>query len=256
MKSFKKKKCLFLGYNKKQTNLIKFLENRNFKVSHTQNKINEKKINKYDLIISFGYKKIIDYKFLKKLSRPIINLHIGYLPFNRGAHPNLWSFLDNTPSGVTIHEVDKGIDTGDILFQKKIDFNSKHKNFSQTYKHLKNEIEKLFFLKFNEIVKKKYKKTKQRGIHTFHKIREKPNFIRWDMNIEIAKKKYDKFLEKETKKNLSLINEIENVRGSNNVNWMDILRLGIIKSPKDAKNIIKKINSDDDVIGSLLKKLT
>ena len=52
------------------------------------------------------------------------------------------------------------------------------------------------------------------------------------------------------KKNLSLIDAIQNVRKSNNVNWMDILRLGMIKSPKDAKNLIKKISSDDDEIGS------
>jgi len=57
------------------------------------------------------------------------------------------------------------------------------------------------------------------------------------------------------KKNLSLIDDIQNVRKSNNVNWMDILRLGMIKSPKDAKNIIKKISSDDDDIGYLLKKI-
>ena len=69
--------------------------------------------------MSFGYRKIIHNKILKKLHKPIVNLHISYLPYNRGSHPAFWAFLDRTPSGVTIHELDKGIDTGKIIFQKK-----------------------------------------------------------------------------------------------------------------------------------------
>lgn len=250
-----KKNCLFLGYNKKKTKLIKFLESKNFKVTQTQKKINYKQVKKFDLIISFGYKKIINKEVIKKIKKPIINLHIGYLPFNRGFHPNMWSFLENTPSGITIHEVDEGLDTGHIILQKKVEFKHKLKNFIQTYDFLQNEIEKLFILNYEIIYKKKYKKIKQRGIHTFHKKNEKPKFIKWKMSIEVAKKKYDKFLELDIKKNLFLIDEIENVRKGNNVNWMDILRLGMIKSPKDAKSIIKKISSDDDAIGSLLRKI-
>tara|TARA_A100001015_G_scaffold306072_1_gene399772 strand:+ start:932 stop:1690 length:759 start_codon:yes stop_codon:yes gene_type:complete len=250
-----KKKCLFLGYKNKQTKLIKFLRQNNFEVSNTSKTITFKQIKKYNLIISFGYKKIINSEIINKLKRPIINLHIGYLPFNRGFHPNLWSFLDNTPSGVTIHEIDKGLDTGPIIFQKKVSFKPNVSNFIQTYKILRDEIEKLFILNFKKLVNGKYRRIKQRGIHTFHKENEKPNFIKWSMKIEKAKKKYDKYLKADIKKNLSLIDAIQDVRKNNNVNWMDILRLGMIKSPKDAKNLIKKISSDDDEIGSLLRKI-
>ncbi len=250
-----KKKCLFLGYNNKQTKLIKFLKQNNFEVSNTNKTITFKKIKKYDLIISYGYKKKINSEIIKKLKKPIINLHIGYLPFNRGFHPNLWSFLDNTPSGVTIHEIDEGLDTGPILFQKKVNFKSDASNFIQTYKILRKEIEKLFIFNFKKLVNKKYRRINQRGIHTFHKENEKPPFIKWGMKIEKAKKKYDKYLKADMKKNLSLIDAIQNVRKSNNVNWMDILRLGMITSPRDAKNLIKKISLDDDEIGSLLRKI-
>ena len=123
-----KKKCLFLGYNAKETSLIKFLRNKNFKVINKKNKLITNDIKNVDIIISFGYKKIIKKKILKLVKRPILNLHISYLPFNRGTHPNFWSFVDGTPAGVTIHEVEKGIDTGPILFQKKIRFNIKRLN--------------------------------------------------------------------------------------------------------------------------------
>jgi len=73
-----------------------------------------------DFIITFGYGKILKADLLKLVTA--INIHPGYLPYNRGPNPNLWSFMDDTPKGVTIHYVDEGIDTGDIIAQKKVSF--------------------------------------------------------------------------------------------------------------------------------------
>ena len=74
----------------------------------------------YDFIISFGYRHIIKEDIINKFINKIINLHISYLPYNKGADPNLWSYLENTPKGVTIHYMDKGLDTGDIIVQKEV----------------------------------------------------------------------------------------------------------------------------------------
>ena len=93
-------------------------------------KLNLKKASKYDVIISFWLQIHIANLPSQKIKK-IINLHIGYLPYNRGAHPNFWSFMDNTPTGVTIHEIDKNIDTGKIIYQKIVDF-----EFYKNYKRL------------------------------------------------------------------------------------------------------------------------
>src|SRR5690606_7176717 len=50
----------------------------------------------------------------------VLNLHPSYLPYNRGAHPNVWSIVEETPAGVTLHYVDAGIDTGDIVAQREV----------------------------------------------------------------------------------------------------------------------------------------
>lgn len=50
----------------------------------------------------------------------ILNLHTGYLPWNRGAYPNVWPILDGSPAGVTLHRVDEGIDTGPIIAQREV----------------------------------------------------------------------------------------------------------------------------------------
>ena len=54
---------------------------------------------------------------------------------------------------------------------------------------------------------------------------------------------------------LKIIDEIEKVRTRNNVNWMDVLRLAFTHAPEEAKDLMKKINTADDEISKLLKRL-
>ncbi len=55
---------------------------------------------------------------------------------------------------------------------------------------------------------------------------------------------------------LKIINKIEKIRSKNNVNWMDILRLAFRHAPKEARQLLKRVNSEDKKISSLLKKLS
>lgn len=50
----------------------------------------------------------------------MINLHPSYLPYNRGQYPNVWSLVEGTPAGVTLHQIDEGLDTGDIVAQHEV----------------------------------------------------------------------------------------------------------------------------------------
>lgn len=77
-----------------------------------------------DFIVSHGYRQIVTRDVLALVPNRAINLHISYLPWNRGADPNLWSFIDGTPKGVTIHYMDEGLDTGDIIAQRQVRFAS------------------------------------------------------------------------------------------------------------------------------------
>ncbi|HUO13948.1 MAG TPA: formyltransferase family protein [Verrucomicrobiae bacterium] len=68
--------------------------------------------------ILFGY--ILSAEFIELFPSGCINLHPALLPYNRGAFPNVWSIVKKEPAGVTLHYVDRGIDTGDIIAQKEI----------------------------------------------------------------------------------------------------------------------------------------
>jgi methionyl-tRNA formyltransferase len=50
----------------------------------------------------------------------IANLHPSLLPHGRGAHPNAWALAKREPSGVTLHLMDAGVDTGPILAQATV----------------------------------------------------------------------------------------------------------------------------------------
>ena len=52
-----------------------------------------------------------------------------------------------------------------------------------------------------------------------------------------------------------IIDKIESIRGKNNYNWMNILRLAYKKSPKETSLIMSKIYKDDMKISKLVKKL-
>ena len=59
-----------------------------------------------------------------------------------------------------------------------------------------------------------------------------------------------------SKKYQEIINEIEKIRGKNNANWMNLLRVAFKYDPKESGRIMAKIYSYDQRIGKLAKKLT
>lgn len=68
--------------------------------------------------VFFGY--ILSKELLDLFSEGCINVHPSFLPYNRGVYPNVWSIIDGTPGGVTLHYMDAGIDSGDLIVQKQI----------------------------------------------------------------------------------------------------------------------------------------
>ena len=126
------------------------------------------KNNSVDYIVSYRYRHIIRNKIIRYFPRKIINLHISLLPWNRGADPNLWSFLEDTPKGISIHYIDEGIDTGDIIFQKEIFFDEENDTLATSYAKLNTEIIDLFKIQWSFIKNGKAQSFKQSKGGSFH----------------------------------------------------------------------------------------
>lgn len=50
------------------------------------------------------------------------NTHPSFLPHNRGKSANFWAIVEKRPYGVSIHRVDKGIDSGSIVAQRVVSY--------------------------------------------------------------------------------------------------------------------------------------
>ena len=132
--------------------------------------------NAIDFIVIYGYRHIIKKPVIDQFRGRIVNLHISLLPWNRGANPNLWSFLEDTPKGVTIHYVEEGLDTGDVIAQKEQFFDEGCETLATTYKKLSDEIVNLFSQQWSNILLGKVQGRKQPSGGSFHLLKDKKRF--------------------------------------------------------------------------------
>ena len=185
---------LFLGYA--DCKLLEFLHSK-CKVFQTTDRLSLSDIDEFspDIIISYGYRYIIKKDIIDKYEGKIINLHISYLPWNRGVGPNLWSIVEDTEKGVTIHILDEGIDTGDILFQKKVEILDED-TLATSYNKLRDEIEILFKQSWSKIKSFNFERIKQNlDDGSYHSKKQTNELLekldisgRWDITIkELAK---------------------------------------------------------------------
>lgn len=181
-----KLKILFLGGHNP---LVDYLKNNGDEIRTYEDKLTLEFVSEYDFIISYGYRHIIKKEIIERFPNRIINLHISLLPWNRGADPNLWSILDNTLKGVTIHYIDEGLDTGDIICQKEIHIDYKNDTLSSSYQRLQEEIQGLFKENWSKIRNGTCGKNKQDpSFGSCHKIKDRPNLHEilpnsWDTKI-------------------------------------------------------------------------
>ncbi len=63
--------------------------------------------------------RILSSQVLGAIEAPFINMHAGVTPAYRGVHGGYWALAEGRPelAGTTIHLVDEGIDTGDVICQ-------------------------------------------------------------------------------------------------------------------------------------------
>jgi methionyl-tRNA formyltransferase len=73
-----------------------------------------------DYILSIQYDRILRPALIGVPRLGCINLHNAPLPRFRGCFPTKWAIIENEPSGVTLHYIDPGIDTGRIIERRTV----------------------------------------------------------------------------------------------------------------------------------------
>tara|TARA_B110001450_G_C17591402_1_gene469113 strand:- start:430 stop:993 length:564 start_codon:yes stop_codon:yes gene_type:complete len=114
-----------------------------------------KKIKKHkiSLICLAGYMKIISKEFIKNYGKKIINIHPSLLPKFKGLN-TFEKILKNNEkkTGCTVHYVNKELDSGKIIIQKKFFIDTK-----DNIKSLKFKTQKLEYLAFSEAIIRIYR---------------------------------------------------------------------------------------------------
>ncbi len=112
-----------------------------------------------------------------------INLHASLLPQYRGAAPINWAIINGEKqTGVTTFLIDHQIDTGNILFQEKVDIGN-----SETAGELHNRLMKagadLVVKTVNSIVKGNMKPIPQESLLADRQVRKAPKIFKEDCRI-------------------------------------------------------------------------
>ncbi len=191
-------KILFLSGDVSK-GLKKWLERKEEDVVYRENKITIDDVRSIspDFIVSYNCRYIISKEIIDCVNGNAINLHISFLPYNRGANPNVWSFLEGTPKGVTIHYIDEHIDTGDIIAQREVYIDEEIETLKSSYEILHREIQELFKeiwnkVKYGDIVPVPQPQTGT--LHFTNELIDLETLLKekgWDTPIKEFKKQYN-----------------------------------------------------------------
>ena len=190
---------LFLTNNKDSLALFEWLKGAepDKEIYVISNKINLEMIKQLqpEFIVSYNYKHIVPADVLEYMQGRAVNLHVSLLPYNRGSSPNFFSFLDNTPKGVTIHEMTAGLDKGRILCQKELVFDEEQETFASSYNKLQQEIMELFKENWEAIHARKCEGFWPQDKGTYHTMKELEEFraehpFAWSEKIAECKRRW------------------------------------------------------------------
>ena len=88
-----------------------------------------------DILVISSYRNILGDHVLDLAKLGAINLHMAPLPKYRGAHPENWALINGeNQMGYTVHYLDEGIDTGDIIAQDSVSILDEDDILSLTFK--------------------------------------------------------------------------------------------------------------------------
>lgn len=119
------------------------------------------------IFISLEFDKIVRPERFREAST--FNIHFSLLPKYKGMYTSIWPLLNGeVVTGVTLHEIDNGIDTGSIIDQREIAI-SEHDRARDLYRKYLSSSFELFKSRFDEIISGEiYSKPQQKNASTYY----------------------------------------------------------------------------------------
>jgi len=139
---------------------------------------------KADLFVSMSFNQILKKDILEASPKGFINCHAGALPFYRGRNILNWVLInDEKEFGVTVHYIDEGIDTGDIIRQRMLPITDQD-DYSTLLDTAIDVCAQLLYESLDDIERDSVKRIQQNSIHPvgtyFGRRREGDEWIDWN----------------------------------------------------------------------------
>ncbi|MAJ22446.1 MAG: phosphoribosylglycinamide formyltransferase [Candidatus Pelagibacter sp. TMED64] len=145
----KAKGIIFAKKNNIKVKCIKYINQKSFE----KNSLILLKKNNIKLICLAGFMKILSSKFITQFKYKILNIHPSLLPKYKGLNTHMRVIKNKEKfSGCTVHFVNKKLDSGKIILQKKIKIQKK-----DTHKSLNKKILKLEYIAYSLAIKRIFK---------------------------------------------------------------------------------------------------
>ncbi|MFT5248460.1 MAG: methionyl-tRNA formyltransferase [bacterium] len=155
----------------KDSTLFNFSKTYNidyFKLKNVNSETSLNKISNYDcdVLVSMSFNQIFRKEIINLTPIGIINCHAGKLPFYRGRNILNWVLInDEKEFGITVHFVDEGIDTGDIILQETFPITEKD-NYKTLLEKSYSSCANILYQSLVQIYGNSYKRTVQKSIHS------------------------------------------------------------------------------------------
>ncbi len=118
-----------------------------------------------ELFVSMSYNQIFGEAVIALAARGVINCHAGALPFYRGRNILNWALINDARSfGVTVHYVNSGIDTGDIILQRLLPI-SDHDDYATLLSRAIAACAEALLESLDQIARNAVVRTRQSSIH-------------------------------------------------------------------------------------------
>lgn len=174
-----------------QKSLLKFCREKPVQIYQAEklsnvNFVQEVKKLKPDFIFSFQCRAIIPRTIIDIPKHGVINIHFSSLPKYRGCYPIAWALLNGEQEiGVTVHYIDAGIDSGDIIYQEHIAVLPED-NAKTCFEKISRLGITIFQDKLDEILTLKNKRIKQSGKDAIYYSKDSldfsKNFVNWNQD--------------------------------------------------------------------------
>jgi methionyl-tRNA formyltransferase len=174
-------KNLIISKKNLNPKVINFLNKNKIKFITIKNLKSQKILpilDKTDLGLVCGFPHIFKESQFNIPKYGLINLHAGKLPKYRGGSPLNWQIINNEKYfGISVIKINKGIDTGDIIFEKKFKLLSKYK-IEDLHRIANNYFPKLLYNSIFKLISgKKLKKQNEKKAKYFKQRRPEDSLI-------------------------------------------------------------------------------